>query len=110
MVEAMGLIVSIPVNIVRFTDEHFPGWVECTFTDAHSQLHAFIEKAPVVTPENLSPLSAYPKFGAIACEIVAEAEDEGNRKLIHISTERPWGLASTTGSTRFVVLASQIVR
>lgn len=103
-------MASIPVTIVRFADEAFPGWVECILTDAQGQHHTFIEKVPVVALENLGPLSAYPQGGSISCEIVAESEDSNGRKIARITTERPWGIESITGSANFNVLASQLSR
>lgn len=40
---------AISVQITRFVDDSFPGFVECTFVDALGETHVFIEKVPVVS-------------------------------------------------------------
>ena len=56
----------------------------------------------------LDERSAYPQPGVIACEIVRERKDERGRVLCTIETERPWGVAATSGETQFEVWAEQI--
>jgi hypothetical protein len=96
------------VQVTRLVDDHFPGFVECSFLDAFGRLHSFVEKAPVVTEGHLSADSAYPQAGAVRCEIEAEWRDEADRALMSINTERPWGIESIEGETRFVVSASDV--
>jgi len=99
----------VAVSIIRFVDEHQPGFVECELTDAFGQTHSFVEKVPIVTVENLWSDSTYPRTGDIACEVEQEWQDDAGRSLVKVNTERPWGVESTTGGTTFVVLSSQIV-
>jgi hypothetical protein len=41
-----SLIYTVPVQIVRYVDEHFPGWVEAVLTDASGQKWSFVENGP----------------------------------------------------------------
>jgi hypothetical protein len=102
---------SLIASISRFVDdEPQPGIVEFVFSDASEQLHFFIEKISVVSNHNLRRTSAYPIACELACEIEAEWIDEAGNLLISLFTERPWGLVSIAGRSKFVVCASQIVR
>jgi hypothetical protein len=98
----------LTVEISRFTDEYQPGFVECKLVDAFGQLHFFNEKVPVVSAEDLWSSSKYPCVGGIECTVEAEWQDESGRHLKRVSTERPWSVESTTGTTTFVVQSSQL--
>jgi hypothetical protein len=101
---------ALTVEIVRFVDEHQPGFVECVLRDAANKEHVFVEKVPIVTTENLWSTSSYPRPGAIECVVQERVEDKNGRVLVRASTEMPWSVESTGGETSFVVLASQVVR
>jgi hypothetical protein len=98
----------LAVSILRFVDDHQPGFVECAMTDASGEVHLFLEKVPVVTTMNLTATSRYPVEGVIACEVEATWLDEELRSLCRINTKWPWGVESTRGQTSFVVLWSQM--
>jgi hypothetical protein len=91
-------------------DEPQPGIVECILTDAFGNLHFFVEKTAVVSAENLVSTSAYPVACELACEIEAEWNEKVEGSVMRVCTERPWGLESISGETRFVVRSSQVVR
>jgi hypothetical protein len=99
---------SLTVEITRFVDESQPGFVECKLVDVNNEIHFFIEKAPVVSTEDLWSTSTYPCRGAIRCEVL-NSWNEGHTSLAKVSTEDPWGVESTNGQTEFVVLASQLL-
>ncbi|MFG6487215.1 hypothetical protein ACG04R_11085 [Roseateles sp. BYS78W] len=99
---------SVAIQITRFVDEHQPGFVECVLVDASGKSHVFVEKAPVVSSENLWSTSSYPRRGSIACEVVADCSGENGQALARVNTERPWGIESTEGLTEFVVPASEV--
>ncbi|WP_431104074.1 hypothetical protein [Roseateles noduli] len=99
---------SLPIQISRFVDEHFPGFVECVLVDAFGKAHVFIEKVPVITTENLVSTSSYPRPGAMDCEVVAEWTDDNGRALSRVNTERPWDVESTEGLSEFVVSTSAL--
>ncbi|WP_249554709.1 MULTISPECIES: hypothetical protein [Shewanella] len=100
---------NISVKILRFINSEFPGWVECVLFDANGQSHFFIEKAPVVSSENLSASSNYPRHGVIGCELESQWANGAGQMLACVCTDLPWGIESTAGATRFVVLSSQII-
>jgi hypothetical protein len=101
---------AVKILITAFVDDSFPGWVECKFADAFRRDITFIEKAPVVTAENLRTDSLYPQVGVIACRVVGRRRDGDGRAIVTIDTCRPWGIESTTGETRFEVFASQLTK
>ena len=63
---------AVSVQITRFVNDHFPGFVECVLSDALGKNHAFVEKAPIVSTDNLSAASTYPCSGELQCEILRE--------------------------------------
>jgi hypothetical protein len=100
---------ALNVQITRFVDEHFPGFVECVFQDANGASHVFVQKVPVVSRQELSATSSYPCAGTLDCEQESVWRDDAGRSLASIDTDRPWGVESSSGETQFVVLTSQLV-
>jgi len=98
----------ISVQIVRFVDSAFPGWVECEFVDAEGRQHIFKDKIPIFTVELLDADSKYPAPGVVACEILEQFKDEERRELTRVSTRSPWDIESSEGLSEFAVLASQV--
>jgi len=98
---------SLTVEISRFVDEHFPGFVECTLIDAAGTRHTIVDKVPIVTLANLSSTSSYPQPGAVRGEVEARW-DGGGRAFVQFSTARPDGVESTSGLSTFVVFAEQV--
>jgi hypothetical protein len=91
-------MIGVQVQIVRYTDDSQPGWVECHLTDAHGRSWSFIEKVPVVTELRLDATSRYPQIGVIACVVMKRADGVAN-----IDTASPWAVESVEGETRFDV-------
>ncbi|NHZ80849.1 hypothetical protein F2P44_16430 [Massilia sp. CCM 8695] len=100
--------VDVLVRIDRFVDDHQPGWVECSLLDADGSRHVVVEKGPVVCADPLWADSHYPQPGTILCTLETEWIDERGRRLAQIDTGLPWCVTSTTGQSRFAVLAEQI--
>jgi hypothetical protein len=98
-------LISVAVDITRITDSSQPGWVECVLRDAQGVSWTFVEKVPVVTTENISESSPFPRRGSLACEVVAG----GSGELVEIDTSRPWGIEATDGTTKFVVNKEQLL-
>lgn len=101
---------EIEVTIVRIADDAFPVFVECKLIDAHGREHTFVEKAPVVSAQDISARSTLPVSGHIACEIEHELKDATGRALLRVDTARPYGIESIAGNTRFELLAEQVSR
>lgn len=101
-------MVNLLVQIGRFVDEHFPGLVECVLFDADGVRHEFIEKGSVVSRNDLMSDSLYPQPGYIGCIIEQEWVDELGRRLVRVSTMKPWSIESLAGTTEFTVFKEQI--
>ena len=101
-------MVNLVVQIERFVDEHFPGFVECVLIDADGVRHEFVEKWSVVSTNDLRPDSRYPQPGYIGCIIEEEWVDELGRRLVRVSTSKPWSIESAAGATAFTVFKEQI--
>lgn len=101
-------VTKLTVQILRFVDEKFPGWVECKFVDATGRPHSFIEKIPIVTNEDLDADSGYPQPGIVGCEIVKQFQDDKGRRLVCITTSRPWSIETAEGLSEFTVSADLI--
>jgi len=101
----------IKATISRYVDdEPQPGIVECVLVDAFGKTHFFIEKTAVVSSETLLATSTYPIACELACEIEAEWNEQNGASLLRVCTERPWGIESVAGETRFIVHSSQVLR
>ena len=68
----------------------------------------FVEKVPLVTKAHPDAASDYPQSGVIACIVLGRSERDDGRQLVHIDTQRPWGVESTAGKSRFDVFAEQL--
>lgn len=88
---------AIKIQIVRFVMEHQPNIIEGRFTDAFGKEHIVHEKSPVISQFYLEADSEYPQPGEIACEIVNTWNDEKGRKIITVSSEKPWHIETLEG-------------
>ena len=96
------------VQITRYVDDHFPGFVECVLADALGATHTFVEKVPVVSSDSLSAASTYPCDGEIQCEVCREWQDAAGLAFSIVRIESPWGVESTSGETKITVSSSQL--
>ena len=96
---------ELAVQIVRFVDDGYPGWVEFDLVDAEGRHHLFIEKVPVITLRNLDADSEYPIPETVLCDVLKRYQDDKGRELVQVSTAKPWSLESTEGLTEFTVPA-----
>lgn len=69
-------MLGVRVNISRYADDSFPGWVECRLVDALGHEHVFVEKVPVVTKAHLDAASTYPQSGVIACVVLGSRKSD----------------------------------
>jgi hypothetical protein len=97
--------MNLAVEIVKFVDAHQPGWVESQFADANGVRHKIIDKVPTFTAKPLEESSRYPQPGSAPCEVLAQWQDDGKRKLVRIATP---GIESTDGLSEFIVLFNQL--
>ena len=101
-------IQNLAVEIVRFVDDHQPGWVACEFADAEGNRHTLIDKVPIFISDPLDANSAYPQLGKTRCEVLARWQDAQGRELVRITIARPDVIKSTEGLSEFVVLSPQL--
>ncbi|HXM97174.1 MAG TPA: hypothetical protein VN982_01730 [Candidatus Dormibacteraeota bacterium] len=97
---------NLSVQIVRFVDDRFPGWVECEFVDANGLRHVLKDKYPIFTTELLDATSSYPQLGCVSCEVLARWQDAQGRELVRVTITRP--TESSEGLSEFVVAATQL--
>jgi hypothetical protein len=98
---------ELKVQIVRFVDDRFPGWVEGQFVDADGRVHAVVDKFPIFTTEVLTAESCYPSAGNVRCNVLRLYRNDGGGELALIKLN---DVVSTAGLSEFVVLASQLTK
>ena len=96
---------DLTVQILRFVDGGFPGWVECELVDAAGRRHLIIEKVPMLVSKDLDSDSEYPTPGNVRCEVLKRYQDEKGQELVQVSTARPWSIESMEGLSEFTVHA-----
>jgi hypothetical protein len=99
---------NLAIQIVRFVDSAFPGWVECELVDAEGRRHIIRDKVPIFTVEDLDADSRYPLKGAIRCQILERCKDGKGQELARVSTAKTDAIESTEGLTEFTVAQSLI--
>ena len=99
---------ELRVQIVRFVDEHQPGFVACEFTDAEGGSHTLIEQVPVVSLEMLDATSGFPRHGAVRCTVLQKWNRPDGVSVARISLGTPDGIETVDGGSQFVVLASEV--
>jgi hypothetical protein len=98
-------IQDLAVQIVRFVDDSFPGWVESQFSDAAGHVHTLVDKYPIFSRQMLDADSQYPQTGAVECEVLDRSQDARQGELVRIRT---LGIESAEGLSEFVVLPLQL--
>ena len=101
---------TVAVEVTRFVDASFPGWVEFVLLDASGASWTFVDKVPVLCASELSEASRYPRPATIECEVVADPSGAQAAGLVTIDTSRPWGIEAKDGTSLFVVRQSQLDR
>lgn len=101
-------VFQLTVQIVRFVDDHQPGFVVCEFAEADGSVQTLVDKVPIFTSESLDATSRYPFSGRAACIVLQRWRDANGRDLVEISTEKPFGIETEDGRSTFIVLASQL--
>ena len=101
-------MLTVGVQIIRFTDAAQPGWVECLLQDTSGHEWVFSDKVSIFTSVPLDRCSSFPQPGVIACEVVREWIDENNRRRCIIDTKGIWDIMALSGETQFEVFYDQI--
>jgi hypothetical protein len=98
----------IRAEISRWVSDDSPGFVECRFADRFGAEWVIVEKVPVLCDGDLRSNSRFPRPILIACEVIARREDGAGREIVDITTEAPWGISASEGTTRFQLYAEQL--
>lgn len=101
-------MATVRVLITKLVDEAFPGWVECELIDAQGHVHVFVEKLPVFGAD-FDDLGSYPRPARLQCQVVERSATHQGRERVTIDTAASWGVQASTGLSRFVVFAEQVV-
>ena len=72
----------VRIEIVRYNDDHQPGFVECRLTDFDGRVWSFEEKVPLVSYEYLDASSGYPRAGSVVCNVLSRDGD-----VVRVSVE-----------------------
>lgn len=99
---------EVRVRITRYVQEDpFPGLVECALKDVHGAVWLFVEKVAVVSTEDLTRASRYPRDGTIRCRIDHLSPDTG---FVRIDTRTPDGVEAVPDQEhRFEVRREQVI-
>jgi len=97
-------MIDLPLEIVRFVQEHQPPIVEAQICDSTGRLHTFVDKSAIFTTDwGLEASSEYPQPGVIRCDELSRYQNPEGLEVVRVRTE----VESTEGLSEFVVLASQ---
>ena len=101
--------MELAVRILRYVDDHQPGWVESEFLDANGRRHTIVEKVPAfASVMRLDADTDYPQAGYVSCEVLSTSQDEHGRTVAQITTARPYCIESTEGGSEFVMFSEQL--
>ncbi len=67
--------------VTRWLDDHQPGFVEFILTDVDGVAHVVHEKVPVLTLEDLSSSSTYPRELWICADMLSRGRDSARVRL-----------------------------
>ena len=98
----------VSAEITRWVSDDFPGFVECQFADCFGKTWVVIEKVPVLTTLDLRSGNRFPQPVLIECGVVGRRQTNAGREIVEITTETPWGVTATDGTTRFEMYAEQL--
>jgi hypothetical protein len=102
-------MTAVKMTISRYvSNEPQPGIVECEMADVYGRVWRFIEKTAVVSSEHLDANSSYPKPAEVAVAVLARFQDAQLGEVVRIDTDRPWGIESVEGETRFDVFPASL--
>ncbi|MBG6291525.1 MULTISPECIES: hypothetical protein [Pseudomonas] len=93
---------SLLVEIVRYTEECFPGWAECRLIDAGGRDWRFLK--PRARLHTGSSDDRLPAVGRIDCEVLERLDGS-----VLVSTASPRGIKSLEGENRFRIPLSALI-
>ncbi|WP_447749591.1 hypothetical protein [Pseudomonas nicosulfuronedens] len=93
---------SLLVEIVRYTEECFPGWAECRLVDAGGRDWHFLK--PRARLRTANPGDQLPAMGRIDCEVIEHLDG-----TVLVSTAHPRGIRSLEGENRFRIPLSALI-
>jgi hypothetical protein len=70
--------------------------------------HRVVEKGAVVSREDFTDATAFPRPGVVACEIVNRVEAPLGT-IVTADTTNPWGVETTDGLSRFDLSPEELV-
>ena len=89
----------LAVQIVRFVDDHQPGWIACEFQDAQGRFQTLVDKIPIFSEEYfLDEKSGYPRPGVLRVAVLSRLLDAHGQEVVRI-TNVPDGVESTEKSS-----------
>jgi hypothetical protein len=101
-------VKNLDLQIVRYVDDSFPGWVASEFVDSDGARHTLVDRWPIFTTDILDETSTYPRPGRAPCKVMSRYLDDRGREIARISIARPVAMESTDGLSEFTVLSSQL--
>jgi hypothetical protein len=101
-------LLYLKVNISRYVDAAFPGWVECSMMDAIGHEHRIVVKVPEVTAAHLDETSNFPQPGFIACIVIERNKRDDGRHIVRIDMQKPWCVETNVGRAKFDVFSEQV--
>ncbi|MGO1076179.1 hypothetical protein [Inquilinus sp. CA228] len=103
-------MTAIRVQIIRWVDDHQPGFVECRFTDRSGRDWMIIEKLPIVSDAQLDQNSSYPQQGSIPCTVVSRIRDQSGREVAEVDIAAPVFVEAVDGETLFQVFVDDLIK
>jgi hypothetical protein len=93
-------------TITRWEDDHFPGFIECRFTDRFGQEWVIIDKVPALTSDHVTSNGPFPTPILIDCKVMMWFQDSAGQRygliaLVHVET--------TDGMSVFEVSGDQLI-
>jgi hypothetical protein len=99
---------KIAIQLLRFVDDHQPGFVEFELCDAYGHQHLFVEKIPVVTLLNVNSTSSFPISEKLDCTIALKRTSIDSTIQFEVDTTAPWGVVSNTNQSKFWVKSTAL--
>jgi hypothetical protein len=99
------IMEHLEVDIIKYTQEDFPGWVLLKFNDSSGKTHYFEEKVPIVSNRSIDENSFFPQKGFIRGNIIDTKND-----VVCFSTLEPDHIESKNGVNTFYVDKKQIFK